>query len=81
METETNFSLAPSIFYGENYQTWTVKMIVYLEALDLWEAVGEDYVVLLLFENPTMAQIKTHKERKTRMSKAKACLFSVVQTP
>jgi hypothetical protein len=32
------------------------------------------------FNNPTVAQIKNHKERKTRKSKAKACLFAAVST-
>ena len=53
-------------------------MEAYLEANDLWEAVEEDYEVLLLSDNPTMAQIKNHKERKTRKSKARATLFTVV---
>ncbi|XP_052193118.1 uncharacterized protein LOC127801765 [Diospyros lotus] len=53
-------------------------MVTYLEALDLWEAVEEDYAVLALPANPTMAQIKAHKEKKTRKSKAKACLFAAV---
>ena len=49
METETNFShITPPIFYGDNYQVWAVKMAVYLEALDLWEAIEEDYDVPLL---------------------------------
>jgi hypothetical protein len=78
METETNFSLAPPIFYGENYHAWAVKMSTYLEALlDLWDAVEEDYEVQPLPANPTVAQMKNHKEMKTRMSKVKACLFSV----
>ncbi|RDX71439.1 hypothetical protein CR513_49221, partial [Mucuna pruriens] len=34
-----------------------VKMEASLEALDLWEAVEEDYDVLPLLDNPTMAQI------------------------
>jgi len=49
-----------------------------LEALDLWEAVEEDYEVHPLPNNPTVAQIKNHKERKIRKSKAKACLFTAV---
>jgi len=51
-----------------------------LEALDLWEAMEEDYEVHPLPNNPTMAQIKNHKERKTRKSKAKACMFAAVST-
>jgi len=53
---------------------------MYLEALDLWEAMEEDYEVHPLPNNPTMAQIKNHKERKTRKSKAKACMFAAVST-
>ena len=53
-------------------------METYLEALDLWEAVEEDYEVPPLPANPTIEQIKAHKEKKTRKSKAKACLFVAV---
>ena len=53
-------------------------MTVHLEALDLWEAVKEDYDVSPLLANPTVAQLKSHKEKKTKKSKAKAYLFSVV---
>jgi len=49
-----------------------------MDACDLWEAVEEDYEVLPLLGNPTMAQIKTHKEKKTRKSKAKAYLYVAV---
>nr|XP_009611084.1 uncharacterized protein LOC104104649 [Nicotiana tomentosiformis] len=79
METETSFSqLAPPVFDGENFQLWAVRMETYLEALDLWEAVEEDYDVLPLPNNPTVAQIKSHKEKKTRKSKAKITLFAGV---
>ena len=81
METETSFShISSPIFDGENYQLYEVKIKTYLEALDLWKAVEEDYEVDPLPNNPTIAQIKNHKERKTRKSKAKACLFVVVST-
>jgi hypothetical protein len=53
-------------------------MTVHLEALDLWEAVEENYVVPDLPANPTIAQLKIHKEKKTRKSKAKACLYAAV---
>ena len=49
-----------------------------MEALDLWEAIKEDYDIPTLSNNPTMAQIKAHKEKKTKKSKAKACLFTMV---
>jgi len=79
MKAETSFSqISSPIFDGENYQLCAVKMETYLEALDLWEAVEEDYEVHPLPNNPTVAQIKNHKERKIRKSKAKACLFTAV---
>jgi len=53
-------------------------MEAHLEANDLWEAIEEDYEVLSLPTNPTMAQIKNKKEIKARKSKAKATLFVVV---
>ena len=81
METEASFSsIAPPVFDGENYQIWAVRMETYLEALDLWEAVEEDYEIPALPNNPTMAQIKAHKEKKTKKSKAKACLFAAVSS-
>ena len=77
MGGESNFSsMAPPIFDGDNYHIWVVLMETYLEALDLWEAVEEDYKVLPLLGNLTMAQIKAQKEKRTRKSNAKACLFA-----
>ena len=79
MEVEASFSsIALPVFNGDNYQIWAVRMETYLEALDLWEAIKEDYDILVLPNNPTIAQIKAHKEKKTKKSKAKACLFVAV---
>lgn len=81
MDAKTNFSsIVPPVFDGENYQNWAVRMETYLEALDIWEAVEEDYEILPLPNNPMMAQIKNHKDRKTKKSKAKACLFAAVSS-
>ena len=79
MEGEANFSaIGPTTFDGTNYQMWAVRMETYLEALDLWEAVEEDYEVPELPTNPTMAQMKVHKERRIRKSKAKSYLFATI---
>jgi len=76
MESETSFSaMAPPIFDGKNYPMWTVRMETYLEALDSWKVVEEDYEIQPLPENPTMAQMKSQKEKNAEKSKAKACLF------
>jgi len=69
---------SPPVFNGDNYETWVIRMTIHLEALDLWEAVEENYVVPDLPANPTIAQPKIHKEKKIRKSKAKACLYTVV---
>lgn len=81
MEAEASLSaIAPTAFDGSNYQIWAVRMETYLEALDLWEAVEEDYEIPALPNNPTMAQIKAQKEKKTKKAKAKACLFAAVSS-
>ncbi|XP_031131830.1 uncharacterized protein LOC116033212 [Ipomoea triloba] len=81
MDIENNVSqMSPPIFDGENYQAWAVRMTVHLEASDLWQAIDEDYEVTPLPANPTMAQMKLHKEKTLRKSKAKACMFSVVSS-
>ncbi|KAF2325167.1 hypothetical protein GH714_024799 [Hevea brasiliensis] len=78
MDGENSFStIAPPVFDGENYQVWAVRMEAYMDACDLWEAVEEDYEIPPLLGNPTLAQIKNHKEKKTRNSKAKASLYDV----
>ncbi|KAM3319435.1 hypothetical protein P3S67_006635 [Capsicum chacoense] len=70
MNGEAYFSsMALATFDGESYQIWAVRMRIYLQALDLWEAVEDEYEIAPLPDNPTVAQIKTHKERKTRKSK------------
>ncbi|KAK9133356.1 hypothetical protein Scep_012884 [Stephania cephalantha] len=72
-----------SIITGPNYSGKSIyikQMETYLEALDLWEAVEEDYEIPPLPHNPTMTQIKSHKERKTKKSKAKAYLSAAVST-
>jgi len=74
---EENMShVAIPLFDGESYDLWAVRMQTYLEGLDLWEVVEEDNVPLS--ENPTVAQMKVHKEKKTRKTKAKSCLFAGV---
>ena len=75
---ESSLTVAPSILDGDNYETWAVRMTVHLQALDVWEAVEENYEVPPLGANPTVAQMKLHKERRTRKAKAKACLFAAV---
>ncbi|XP_027773216.1 uncharacterized protein LOC114077489 [Solanum pennellii] len=81
MEAESSFSvMAPPVFNDDNYQIWAVRMEIYLDAMDMWEEFEEDYEVPLLPNNPTMAQIKNHKDRKIKKSKANACLFSALSS-
>ncbi|XP_016571189.2 uncharacterized protein LOC107869138 [Capsicum annuum] len=81
MNGEANFSsMAPPTFDGESYQIWAVRMRIYLQALGLGEAVEDEYEIVPLPKNATLAQIKTHKERNTRKSKAMVCLFTAVSS-
>ncbi|RHN67383.1 hypothetical protein MtrunA17_Chr3g0102151 [Medicago truncatula] len=73
-----NSAIKLPIFEGENYHLWPTRMEAYLDTHDLWEAVEDDYEVEPLPDNPTLAQIRNHKERKQRKSKAKSYLFSAV---
>lgn len=73
-------AIAPPVFDGTNYQVWVVRMEAYLDANDQWEAVVNEYEVPPLPDNPTMAQMKNHKEMKQRKSKAKASLSAVVSS-
>ncbi|XP_019057301.1 PREDICTED: uncharacterized protein LOC109116397 [Tarenaya hassleriana] len=66
------------IFNGEAYQIWAVRMRAFLEGADLWEAVGEDYEIPALPANPTVNQLRNNRERVTKKSKAKSCLFAAV---
>ena len=77
MDGDTSFLSSP-VFNGDNYQAWAVRMTVHLEALDIWEAVEEDYEVPPLGDNQSINQMKIHREIKTRKAKAKACLFFAV---
>ena len=77
MDGDTTFLSVP-VFNGDNYQAWAIRMTVHLEALDLQETVEEDYEVTSLGDNPSINQMKIHRERKTRKAKAKAYLFFVV---
>lgn len=53
-------------------------MKLYLEALDLWITVEDEYNPTPLPTNPTLAQIKKHEEQKTKKPKALGCIFSAV---
>jgi len=66
-----NSAIKLPIFEGENYHLWATRMEAYLDAHDLWEAVEDDYEVEPLPDNPTLAQIRNHKERKQRKIEGK----------
>ena len=72
--------MASPIFDGENYQLWAMRMETYLQTLDLWKAVEEDYEINPLPNNSTVAQIKSHEKKKTIKSNGNTTLFVVVST-
>nr|XP_009765548.1 PREDICTED: uncharacterized protein LOC104217090 [Nicotiana sylvestris] len=69
--TSNTFPVASSsMFTGDNYQLWAVKMKAYLQSFDMWKAVEEDGEVPTLPANPTLAQIKNYNEEKVKKFKA-----------
>jgi hypothetical protein len=58
-----------------SYQVWTVRMEAYFDANDIWKAFKQVYRVPPLPNNPIIAKIKNHKERKQRTSKAGSIFF------
>ncbi|XP_012487892.1 uncharacterized protein LOC105801109 [Gossypium raimondii] len=63
----SSFSLvAPSVFNGEGFHIWVVKMKTYLQAFDLWEVVNSDVELEPLKANPTVAQIRQHADERTK---------------
>lgn len=42
-----------------------------MKSFDYWDVVEEDYEVSMLLENPTMAQLKHHKEKKNQEGEGK----------
>ncbi|KAL4367430.1 hypothetical protein GQ457_05G026480 [Hibiscus cannabinus] len=64
MEGESNFSfIAPPTFDGDNYPVWAVRVETYMEVVDTWEAVEDDYEIPPLPTNPIVLQ--KMKETKT----------------
>ena len=65
MNTEgSSIPISLPLFDGKHYHLWAVRMEAYLDVCDLWEAVEDVYEVPPLLDNPMVAQIKNHKERK-----------------
>ena len=64
LEASSNVVASPILFDGMNYQVWIVRMEAYLDTNDEWEAIENEYEVLPLPDNQTMAQIKNHKEMR-----------------
>lgn len=76
MNLEMSFTtIAPPVFDGINYQVWAEA---YLDANNLQEAVEQVYEVSIMSDNPTITQIKNHREKRKRTLKAKATLFAIV---
>ncbi|GAV80334.1 DUF4219 domain-containing protein/UBN2 domain-containing protein [Cephalotus follicularis] len=68
----------PTVFGGDEYEFWAVKMEAYLKAYNLWSAVEKGYEPLAESGNLTVAQIKQLKEESRRNYKALSFLHSAV---
>ncbi|TYH19233.1 hypothetical protein ES288_A05G336600v1 [Gossypium darwinii] len=65
----------PTVFAGENYHIWVMKMKTYLQAHELWNVVENDIEQApLRCYNSTIAQIKQHSEECAKKHKAMSCL-------
>ena len=79
MNSEMPFTaVAPLVFDDINYQVWAVRMEAYFDANGKQKVVEQVYEVPILSDNPTVAQIKNHREKKQRASKAKTNLFTTL---
>ena len=67
--TSNNLPLNPPfIFKCENYQIYSVKMQVFLDAYEPWETMKEDKPLVALPANPTLAHIKSNNEEQAKKS-------------
>ncbi|KAF3642054.1 putative cyclic phosphodiesterase-like [Capsicum annuum] len=64
--------------FDKNKHWKAVKMRTYLRAYDLWEVVEVGGEVNPLPNNPTMAQIKNHREEVSKKFKALSCIQSAL---
>nr|XP_048336940.1 uncharacterized protein LOC125424179 [Ziziphus jujuba var. spinosa] len=78
MSSSEQIGSGPPKFDGSNYHLWAFKMQAYLEALNLWEVVEQDTNPPPLPDNPTLIQIKRHKELIQRKPKALTCIHQAV---
>jgi hypothetical protein len=73
-----NFPTKTSVFTGQHFGVWAVKMETYLKAFDLWETVESDKQTTQLENNPTITQMKFFNEEKAKRFKALTCLHNAV---
>ncbi|KAA3472442.1 putative LRR receptor-like serine/threonine-protein kinase [Gossypium australe] len=85
LNTNNCFSLAASsVFNGEGFHIWVVKMRTYLQAFDLWEVANSYVESTPLRANPIVAQIRQHANERTKRHKAMSyiqnCVSDVIFT-
>ena len=71
-----NFLSSPPPFNGQNYSIWAVKMKSYLEANDLWKMLQNEQQPLP--DDPTIAQMREHREERKKRCKALTCIHTAV---
>ncbi|KAK5774741.1 uncharacterized protein LOC108477637 [Gossypium arboreum] len=77
--SSSGFSPAPpSVFNGEDYHIWVIKMKTYLQKFDLWEVIKSKVEPAPLRANPTVAQIRQHSDELTKRHKAMSCIQNSV---
>lgn len=67
-----------TVFNGESYDFWSVKMKAFLMAHDLWDVIEQGYEQPDAEGNYTAAQVKQQKDPSMKNMKALSFLFTVV---
>jgi len=69
MSTLSNTTSVITVFNGENYHIWAVKMRFYLRSQGLWNVVVSESDPPPLTKNPIIAQMRAYEEEKLRRTK------------
>ncbi|XP_031265038.1 uncharacterized protein LOC116123410 [Pistacia vera] len=70
--------MAPSVFNGEHYHIWAVKMKAFLRGQGLWQYVEENRQPPSLGQNPTLNQLRMHEEETAKAPRALSHIHAAV---
>jgi hypothetical protein len=77
MSTLSNTTSAISVFNGEDYHIWAVKMRFYLRSQGLWNVVVSESDPPPLTTNPIITHMKAYEEEKLRTKPSLAYILDL----